>query len=305
MRTNSKKLILVIVIFVLTLCSYNTKAYAKTEEEFLIEEIQNNENAVKLWNYIIEKGGSELWAATTVGNSYQESQLDTDLDSHGGYYFGAFQIANEFKEDYLEFCYINGYNSSSIIAQYEFMITEVRGGRCLACDCSQFCGLTTNELETDTTYITDYRSAAAYFALGMEGCVCWSGVTEGVGKINDKDWHNDSCSSYHFENDTYGTVCLQHLEDRTYYTELTYRAFHNDVEAESVENEDGYISQSAQYTTTPTTTDDEASTSDKEPKNPIKRLLMVWKHDEDNTDIVGSIDDDDDDTTKILDLNFL
>lgn len=305
MRTNSKKLFLMIGIFVLAIFSYNTKSYAMSEDEILIEEIKNNENAVKLWDYIIDKGGSELWAATTVGNSYQESQLDTDLDSHGGYYFGAFQIANDFKDEYLEFCYINGYNSSSIIAQYEFMVTEVRGGRCLACDCSQFCGLTTSELETNTTYITDYKSAAAYFALGMEGCVCWSGVTEGVGKINDKDWHNDSCSSYHFENDTYGTVCLQHLEDRTYYTELTYRAFHNDVDAESVENEDGYISQSAQYTTTPTTTDDEASTSDKEPKNPIKRLLMVWKHDEDDTDIVGSIDDDDDDTTKILDLNFL
>lgn len=180
------------------------------------DDVANNENAKKLYAYILGKGGTDWWASAAVGNAYAEHGLETDISGSG--YWGAFQFQNR-KEDFKSWCSSNGRDTEDICAQYDWFGEEYRGSMIKA-----LTGLTLSEIEKDTTYIKDAKSAAAFFALGMEGCVCYSGITNGVGSINDSAHDMSRCAIFTFPNE-YGDVCLQDLTKRTDVTTTAYNAF--------------------------------------------------------------------------------
>lgn len=189
--------------------------------------IGDNENAKKLWQYLVgEKGTTELWAATTIGNAYAEHSLKTSTKLENGYW-GAFQFkGKDSYNSFKSFISTKGYAEEDIVGQYEYFIQEYRGSSCKA-----ICGVNINEIEKNTTYIVDAKSAAAYFAAGMEGCVCWSGITKGVGKIQDRHHNESRDTSFDFtqSGSKYGTIQLQNLEGRITNTQTAYQAFTGSV----------------------------------------------------------------------------
>ena len=230
------KLLLVLLIFTVILSNLTltvSAAELDTADMEAVTFLRENENANKLWNHLMEKGCSEWWAATTIGNSYVEHQLSSSINLDN-YYIGAFQIFSKDFDLLADYIYENGYKYDSIVGQYEFLClyrSSINGNIA-----KELTGLNVEELETNTEYIYDATSAAAYFSLGMEGCTCYSGITSGVGKINDKDWHDARCKDYTFPTGNYGTICIQHLEARIKYTQLAYDAFHQE-ETETIEEQ--------------------------------------------------------------------
>lgn len=188
------------------------------------DSIGGNVNGQRLWKYLTEKGCSKWWAATAIGNSFAEHGLSTSIDEKANYW-GAFQISRGSLDDFKSWSREKGYSQDDIIGQYEYFIQKYRGGCC-----KDICGIDIATIEKDTEYIKDARSAAAYFAAGMEGCVCWKGVTKGKGKFNDSHNHDEkSCTSFDFSpsGSKYGIIQLQHLERRVNNTQVTYEAFIN------------------------------------------------------------------------------
>lgn len=191
--------------------------------------IEDNENAKKLYAHILGRGGTDWWASAAVGNSYAEHGCNSDIDGSG--YWGAFQFSSDSKGTFQSWCSNNGRETTDITAQYDWFMAEYRGATCKG-----LTGMSPEECEKDTTNIKDAKSAAAYFALGMEGCVCYSGITNGVGSIYDS-FHDTSsrCTTYTFPT-KYGEVCLQDLQKRTPNTTVAYNAFSGKVAPTTTEN---------------------------------------------------------------------
>lgn len=192
--------------------------------------IEDDENAKALYAHILGRGGTDWWASAAVGNSYAEHNCDASIDESEGYW-GAFQMSHDNLDDYKSWCSDNGRTVEDIISQYDYFIAEYR----TSC-CKGFVGLDPDECEKDITYIKDAESAAAYFALGMEGCICYKGVTYGEGAIQDS-FHDEEtrCGTYTFPT-KYGKVCLQDLKKRIPNTTVAYNAFSGKVAPAAPEN---------------------------------------------------------------------
>lgn len=199
-----------------------TKKSADVKNASISEEsLKNNENAQKLWDYCIKDGQSEWWAAAVIGNAVAEHGLQTDLNSSNGYW-GAFQFKDASKNSFKVWCRTHNLSETDITAQYEYLGTTYRGSSVKACT-----GLDFNTLKKDTTYVKDAYSAAAYFASGLEGCTCWSGVTTGKGYNWHPNSHNDLCGEFDFgpSGCSFGKISLQHLKRRAANTEVAYKIF--------------------------------------------------------------------------------
>lgn len=192
--------------------------------------IADNENAKTLYAHILGRGGTDWWASAAVGNSYAEHSCDASIDE-GEDYWGAFQMSHDNLSAYKSWCSDNGKTIEDITSQYDYFIAEYRGSTC-----KTLTGMSPDECEKDKDTIKDAESAAAYFALGMEGCVCYKGITNGVGAINDS-FHDTSsrCGTYTFPT-KYGEVCLQDLQKRIPNTTVAYNAFSGKVAPTATEN---------------------------------------------------------------------
>lgn len=218
-----KKVLTYIQIFLLCfsiIFSLNpTKLYADTMSK---EDIKNNENANELWDYIVGNGGTEFWAAAAVANAYAEHGLSTSLETNKSGYWGAFQFAggSSAVTSFKGWCSENSLDCNKISTQYKYLIDVYRDS------CCSITGLSNTEIASDTEHINSCEAAAAYFALGMEGCVCFSGITYGSGSINDSFHKEDGtlCGTFDFPLSKYGTVSLQNLVGRTSNTEVVYES---------------------------------------------------------------------------------
>ena len=192
--------------------------------------IADNKNAKTLYAHILGRGGTDWWASAAVGNSYAEHSCDASIDE-GKNYWGAFQMSHNSLSAYKSWCSDNGKTVEDITSQYDYFIAKYR----TSC-CKSFVGLDPDECEKDTTYIKDAESAAAYFALGMEGCICYNGITYGKGAILDS-FHDEKtrCGAYTFPT-KYGKVCLQDLKKRIPNTTVAYNAFSGKVAPTTPEN---------------------------------------------------------------------
>lgn len=206
-----KRRILFIIMLLFFICPITVNATTTKKQ------VKNSKTAKKLYQYILSEGSSEWWAATAVGNGLAESGLNTKAD---GGYWGAFQFLGK-KSEFQSWCKSNNRDQYDICAQYDWFMDKYRGSTCEA-----LTGLSTKKLKKDKTHIKDARSAAAYFALGMEGCTCWSGITTGSGHIWESA-HPTDCGEFDFSvsGSKYGKVSLQQLERRAKNTEIAYEVF--------------------------------------------------------------------------------
>lgn len=219
-----------VVVLVLTICLFcYSFLFTQPLKVHADDDISSNENAKKLYAHILGRGGTDWWASAAVGNSFAEHSCNSDIDGNG--YWGAFQFSADSKDTYKTWCSTNSRDTTDITAQYDWFMTEYRGSTCKA-----LTGMSPEECEKDKTNIKDAKSAAAYFALGMEGCVCYSGITNGVGSLYDSFHDTDSrCSTYTFPT-SYGEVSLQDLQKRTPNTTVAYNAFSGKIAPTSPEN---------------------------------------------------------------------
>lgn len=199
------------------------------------KDVIDNKNAKELWDYCIKNGESEWWAATVIGNAIAEQGLKTDMSPNSSGYWGAFQFSSGSAgiSKFKSWCSGKGMKPESISAQYEYL--SVYRGSCI----KALTGVDYNVLRKDTSVVKDAKTAAAYFALGMEGCTCWSGIKSGSGHI----WHSGhgkNCGEYDFSSTSkYGKVSLQGLPSRTGNTEVVYKVFKGSIPTSNSQNQNG------------------------------------------------------------------
>lgn len=212
--------VLLLLLMLVSMCCYEAQFCIIPVVVYADSSLKNNKNAKKLWKHLKDKGATDWWAAATIGNAYAELGLKTDLTKNSSGYWGAFQFLNR-QDDFKSWCDKKKYDYEDIVAQYEWFVQEYRGSCCKA-----ICGIDIATIEKDTKYIKDAKSAAAYFAAGMEGCVCWSGITVGKGHIQDSA-HNSNCMEFDFSpsGSSYGKISLQNLKGRKDVTKKAYKAF--------------------------------------------------------------------------------
>lgn len=220
-----KRWVLFIIVFLIFICPVTVNATTTKKQ------VKDSKTAKKLYQYILSEGSSEWWAATAVGNGLAESGLNTKAD---GSYWGAFQFLGK-KSEFQSWCKSNNRDQYDICAQYDWFMEKYRGSIC-----ETLTGLSTKKLKKDKTHIKDARSAAAYFALGMEGCTCWSGITTGSGHVWESA-HPTDCGEFDFSvsGSKYGKVSLQQLERRAKNTEIVYEVFKGVKPSSGGENNSG------------------------------------------------------------------
>ena len=220
-----RKCITYLFIFMFLLGNINISVSAEEKSNnasISADSLKNNENAQKLWDYCIKDGQSEWWASTVIGNAAAEHGLQTDLTSNANGYWGAFQFSGNSKSAFKDWCSKNNLSETDITVQYRYLGTVYRGS-CV----KTLTGLDFDTLKKDTKYVKDAYSAAAYFAAGLEGCVCYYGITTGKNGINHPSSHNDLCGEFDFgpSGSKYGKISLQHLKRRAANTEVAYKIF--------------------------------------------------------------------------------
>ena len=97
------------------------------KEDTYLTQLQKQNNATIVYNYLQEKGWSHNAICATLGNMEQESNINPAFNQRGGGGFGLVQWDPASK--YTDWADVNGYANNSITGQLEYMIYSMQPGQ--------------------------------------------------------------------------------------------------------------------------------------------------------------------------------
>lgn len=153
---------------------YNVSDDILFESQFLLNE-DNLNKMDNAYNYLISEGFSSEAASGIIGNAILESSLDSSLTFNNSDHHGYYQMSDLLWERFLNWAYLNNYDTSSLTSQTIWMVEES-----LEDDFKYYSPTTLNNYKE----MKDPSLAADAFCVAFERAVSSGNDDYGISEIN-------------------------------------------------------------------------------------------------------------------------